>query len=121
MPEKKGLDQRSAVAEMIAIADQIGEVAAEGRAEYDDPKRNLFSRLGLLAVRLGEASNAAGVSFRKANPTVPWAEIWDVRQRLAHPYVTKSEVDPDELWEYVTGVVPKVRYRLRRPKYTDRS
>lgn len=54
---------------------------------------------------IGEAASRVDDSTRTALPLIPWHEIRDMRNRIAHDYLS---VDLDEVWRTVSSDLPKL-------------
>ena len=69
--------------------------------------------LGLALIRLleiiGEAANRVSADYRTSHPSIPWAQIISLRNRLIHGY---DSVDMDILWEIVSKDLPSLIGRL---------
>lgn len=60
---------------------------------------------------IGEAANGISEHLRSKHPDVPWREIVDMRNLLAHGY---RYVDPAIVWEVVVRDLPKLEAQIRR-------
>ena len=49
--------------------------------------------------------------FRAAHDAIPWADIVGLRNRLIHGH---DSVDPDILWDILTGDLPPLVEQLRK-------
>lgn len=52
---------------------------------------------------IGEAASRVSQATQRTNPSVPWAQIVGMRNRLVHVYF---DIDLDVLWQTVTGDLP---------------
>ena len=59
---------------------------------------------------LGEAANAVSEETRSSYPDVPWRQVVDMRNLLAHGY---RYVDPAIVWHVVAGDLPKLEAQIR--------
>jgi uncharacterized protein with HEPN domain len=58
---------------------------------------------------IGEAANGVSVIIRAEHPQVPWREIVDMRNLLAHGY---RHVDPAIVWQVVVRDLPRSASRM---------
>ena len=59
----------------------------------------------------GEAANRVSEKTRQENPTIPWAQVIGMRNRLIHGY---DVVDEDILWKTITEDLPSLIESLER-------
>jgi len=59
---------------------------------------------------LGEAANAVSEETRSSYSDVPWRQVVDMRNLLAHGY---RYVDPAIVWQVVVGDLPKLEAQIR--------
>lgn len=60
---------------------------------------------------IGEAANAVSEETRQRHPDVPWREVVDMRNLLAHGY---RQVDPSIVWQVVVRDLPRLEAQIRR-------
>jgi uncharacterized protein with HEPN domain len=60
---------------------------------------------------IGEAANAVSEPLRQRHPDVPWRQVVDMRNLLAHGY---RYVDPSIVWQVVVRDLPKLETQIRR-------
>jgi uncharacterized protein with HEPN domain len=60
---------------------------------------------------IGEAANGVSAGLREEYPDVPWRQIVDVRNLLAHGY---RFVDPRIVWQVVVRDLPGLEGQVRR-------
>jgi uncharacterized protein with HEPN domain len=60
---------------------------------------------------IGEAANGISDDLRSKHPDVPWRQIVDMRNLLAHGY---RYVDPAIVWEVVIRDLPKLETQIRQ-------
>ncbi len=60
---------------------------------------------------IGEAANGVSEAVRDQYPEVPWRQIVDMRNLLAHGY---RYVDPSIVWQVVVGDLPELERQIRR-------
>jgi uncharacterized protein with HEPN domain len=81
-----------------------GVQMAQGKTRADlDADRPLNLSLVRLLEIVGEAANRAPARERAKFPSIPWAQIVGLRNRLIHGY---DNVDFDILWQIVTEDLP---------------
>ena len=73
------------------------------------------SRTSFLAVMkdieiIGETANKVSPELRATQTAIPWGDIVGMRNRLIHAYF---DVDPEFVWETVTGDLPVLVIQLR--------
>ncbi|MGQ0633944.1 MAG: HepT-like ribonuclease domain-containing protein [Planctomycetaceae bacterium] len=73
-------------------------LAGKSRAEYDADEMLRLAVIHLLQT-IGEAARMVSTDFRLQQPTVPWAQIVGLRNRIVHDYLN---VDFDIAWEVAT-------------------
>lgn len=79
---------------------------AGGKARGDlDADRQLNLALVRLLEVVGEAASRTTEDERRLCPSVPWAQIVGLRNRLIHGY---DAVDFDVLWQIVNDDLPKL-------------
>jgi uncharacterized protein with HEPN domain len=79
---------------------------ATGRSR-DDLARDRVLTLALLKCIeiVGEAASKISPELRSLHPEIPWADIVGMRNRLVHVYF---DVDPDRLYDTITGDLPSL-------------
>ncbi len=55
---------------------------------------------------IGEATKKISYEFRKDNPSIPWADMAGMRDRLIHDYI---DVDFEIVWKTVTESIPQLK------------
>ena len=73
--------------------------------------RTLRLALERLIEIIGEAARRVPPDTRAAYPAIPWADIVGMRNKLVHDYL---EVDPEQVWQVVTGDLPGLIAELER-------
>ncbi len=58
---------------------------------------------------IGEAAAQVGDATRKGNPSIPWAQIIAMRNRLVHVYF---DINLDVLWQTVQQDLPPLIVQL---------
>ena len=89
----------------------------KGYEAFLDPETGSQATIERQLEMIEEAAKALGASFRKVNPSIPWDPIFEIRNEISHPF--QMSYDPERLWSFVRGDLPKVMARLRRPRYPD--
>ena len=83
-------------------------VSNRNRGELDNDPMLLLALTRAVEI-VGEAANHVSEEGRRKYPTLPWAEMVGMRNRIIHAYF---EVDSDVLWETVTDDFPGLRSEL---------
>lgn len=82
----------------------------QGRPRSDlDHERLLALALTRLLEIIGEASRRVSPGGRERHPEIPWPDIGDMRNRLAHGY---DEIDLDIVWQVLTNELPPLIRQL---------
>jgi uncharacterized protein with HEPN domain len=96
-------DDRTSVEHMLQYAEDARQfVQGRARADLDADRMLYLAVLRALEV-IGEAASRVSQPLRDQHPTIPWAQIVALRNRLVHGY---DAVDSDRLWQILTGDVP---------------
>ncbi len=74
----------------------------KSRQSLDDDRMLVLALVKSIEI-IGEAASKLSVSTREEIPTLPWAEIIGMRNRLIHAYF---DVDLDRLWDTVNYDLP---------------
>ena len=99
-----------ALTDMLAYANEaVRMVEAKERREVERD-RVLNLALQRLIKVIGEAAGRVSDECREACPDLPWRQMIGMRNRLIHGY---DSVDPDILWDTVTGDLPNLAQQLR--------
>lgn len=104
-------DDPTHVRHMIEAARKI-QMFLEHRKKADLESEELFS-LGLVRLLeiIGGAATRVTDATQKRNPTIPWAQVIGMRNRLIHGY---DVIDLDILWQTVVEDVPSLLNALER-------
>ena len=62
---------------------------------------------------LGESASKLPVTFRDANPSVPWLEIRALRNVISHDY---SSLKPEAIWSTIENDLPILLQQLEKFK-----
>jgi len=79
------------------------------RSCLDTDQMLLFALVRAVEI-IGEAASRTTTETQAATPTIPWAAIVSMRNRLIHAYF---DIDRDILWKTVTEEVPALIARLK--------
>lgn len=83
-------------------------VSNRSRGDLDNDPMLLLALTRAVEI-VGEAAHHVSEEGRRKYPTLPWAEMVGMRNRIIHAYF---EVDSDVLWETVTDDFPQLRSEL---------
>jgi len=108
-------DPRILVDDMLRYCETIARWADRGHAAYRDPETGAQATIERQFEQFEEAGNALGASFRRANPSIPWGPIFEIRNDLSHPY--QRAYDPEKLWRFATVDLPRIARRLRSARF----
>ncbi|MGA7861734.1 MAG: HepT-like ribonuclease domain-containing protein [Thermoplasmata archaeon] len=106
-------DARVLLDDMAQYASTIARWVAKGHGAFLDPETGSQATIERQFEMFEEAADALGSAFQKANPRVPWADIYEIRNEFSHPY--KESYDREKLWRFVRDRFPRIARRLRRP------
>lgn len=79
-------------------------MAGRERADLDSDTMLLFAVVQAIQI-VGEAASRVSPETRQATPSVPWARIIGMRNRLVHAY---ADIDREIVWKTVTVEIPAV-------------
>jgi uncharacterized protein with HEPN domain len=95
---------------MIDAAEAIvGFIAGRKRGDLDSDRMLLFALVRAIEI-IGEAASKVSAESRTTTPTVPWAQITAMRNRLVHAYF---DIDHDVVWRTAIEEVPALLLQLR--------
>jgi uncharacterized protein with HEPN domain len=96
--------------EMLEAIERTTGYVARGRAIFlsDYDTRELIVHH---LEHLSESADQASQRLKKANPLVPWKDLRELRTRLTHQYMRP---DPEAVWAFVRGRLPRIERQLRR-------
>ncbi|MGA9839871.1 MAG: HepT-like ribonuclease domain-containing protein [Thermoplasmata archaeon] len=114
----RNTDPRRLTDEMLGYCSTIARWVAKGHAAFLDPETGSQATIERQFEQFEEAANALGKPFQKANPGIPWTPIFDIRNDFTHPY--QRTYDPEKLWRFVRGDLPRITQRLKRPVFPPR-
>jgi len=90
-------------------------IAGRTRADIDTDEQLRFALVQAVQI-IGEAASRILPETRSAIPSVPWADIIFMRNRLVHGYF---DIDHDIVWETATKDIPDLLPLLRPLLPTD--
>ncbi len=95
---------------MLDAAGRIrGYITPEGRTEF--LRQGLvYDAVCLNLLRIGECARFLSNDFKAQLPDVPWPDIVNLRNRVAHSYET---LRPEVLWLIASADLPDLADRLR--------
>jgi uncharacterized protein with HEPN domain len=96
---------------MSDAASEVDSLTRGGTRESLDGDRKLMLALVQLVQIIGEAAGRIPRETRDKYPSLPWAEIIGMRNRLIHGYDT---IDLDILWQVVSVDIPPLVCELQR-------
>jgi len=91
------------------IDDASAFLLGQKRSDLDENKMLLFALLRCVEV-IGEAASRISEATRLAFPTIPWAAMVGMRNRLIHAYF---DIDTEIVWKTVTTELPALAVGLR--------
>jgi uncharacterized protein with HEPN domain len=77
-------------------------IAGRRRADLDKDTMLLFAVVQVIQI-VGEAASQVSHETRSETPSVPWARIIGMRNRLVHAY---TDIDHEVVWKTATGEIP---------------
>jgi len=96
---------------ILLCIDRITEYVAGDETNYFHDAKTRDAVIRNLEI-IGQAVKDAGVEqLAKSDPAIPWREIGDLRNVLAHQYLG---VDPRLVWNIVENELPKLRKSVAR-------
>jgi uncharacterized protein with HEPN domain len=98
------------------LLDIVEMIEAIRRHQPDDEPEFVGDEVLFTAVvhwiqTIGEAANGVSKELRERHPQVPWRQIVDMRNLLAHGY---RHVDPSIVWQVVVRDLPPLDAEIRR-------
>lgn len=108
-------DPRVLLNDMAGYASTISRWVAKGHEAFLDPETGSQATIERQFEQFEEAANTLGPSFQKANPGIPWADIYEMRNDFSHPY--ERAYDREKLWRFARDRLPRIARRLRRPNF----
>ncbi len=98
--------------EMRLTLDRIADlIEGEERTVFLADKAKPHA-LAMFFVVLGEAANKISPGLKSAHPDLAWGYATKLRNLIAHEY---RRIDHEQLWEFATLDVPRLRAQLPKP------
>lgn len=88
----------------VEIERTLGEISFQ-RESFDKSSTHR-NALALCVLQIGELVGILSDDFKKANAEIPWKDIKQMRNIVAHKY---GSFDFDILWEVVSEDIPKLK------------
>lgn len=107
-PERR-YDEKTytALSEILRICDVGARLVARGTEWYaSDPDNTPGLAAESLIIRIGENVTRVSDACREDHPTVPWHDMKDMRNRLAH---YEESTDYQVVWDTLEGDLPALR------------
>lgn len=104
------------IAEQITVCQDL---VADGREEFMGDGRLSYMRRRTAERALeiiAEAARRLDPSWRAEHPEVPWREMRDMRNKIAHDY---GEIDYGLVWEVISVNIPQVGRVLGLAEVSD--
>ena len=95
-------DMRAAISKIARYT------AGVERAEFLTDDKTVDAVVRNIAI-LGEASKQVPDEFKASHPTLPWAQMAGLRNRIVHDY---AGVDLELIWEIVQSSLPQLSRQL---------
>ena len=100
---------RDFLLDIIELIDTIERNLPETEEEFLEDEVLLTANIHWVQT-IGEAANAVSQVVRSRHPQIPWREIVDMRNLLAHGY---RHVDPAIVWQVVMRDLPGLKGEIR--------
>ncbi len=98
-------DDTTRLNHMLDYSREAVEMAAGKQREHLDTDRQFSLAITRLVEIIGEAAARVTAEEQQRHPSIPWAEIVGLRNRLIHGY---DAVDHDILWEIIRQDLPNL-------------
>ena len=103
-------DDRIRILHMIDAAEAVAQfIHGKKREDLDTDRLLLFGVVRAIEV-IGEAAGRVSDETQAATPSVPWASIIGMRNRLIHGYF---DIDANLVWRTTTEEIPSLHRALR--------
>jgi uncharacterized protein with HEPN domain len=105
---------RLKVTAMIQAAEEAKHDSAVGRETFLEG--GLTQKAVLLdLIHFTESAEKTSAALKERNPRIPWERLSALRNRgLVHEY---ASVDLEDVWDFVTAELPRIRRQLDRVVY----
>lgn len=100
---------RDFLLDIVELIETIGRHRPETEEELIDDEVLLTAVIHWVQT-IGEAANCVSEDLRTEHPQVPWRQIVDMRNLLAHGY---RYVDPAIVWQVVVRDLPGLREEIQ--------
>ncbi len=107
---------------LLRMLESIGKIQLY-RAEIDDPieffetnDQQAFNASLLLLVHIGEQSGKISEELKEIHPILPWQQIKDFRNRVAHNYIG---IDRFITFDIILNELPKFQDKIERIIQTE--
>ena len=114
---EKARNDRTLVDLMLREAELAAQYAASSSDDYfHDNREGMHLRDGLWrhVLQFLESGTKLGMTFRNANPQIPWSTIEELRQDMTHDY---PEVPAKVVRAFAIGRMPPIARALRRARF----
>ena len=91
-----------------AAQEAVAFINNRTRQDLDADRMLTFALVHAIEI-IGEAASKVSAEGRSACPSLPWASIIGMRNRLVHVYF---DIDLDRVWETVTDDLPPLMAQL---------
>jgi len=99
---------------LLTIIDSIDRILQYSGASqnaddfYHDTKS--FDACMIHFINIGEMIDRLSPEFKASNPTIPWQEIKDFRNLVAHNYFG---IDAEEIWDIIQNHLPLLKQNIQ--------
>ena len=103
-------DDETRIRHMLDHACEVVAMATERKRQDLDADRQFSLAVTRLVEIIGEAAARVTPEGQQKHPSIPWAEVVGLRNRLVHGY---DAVDHDILWDIIQHDLPDLIEALR--------
>lgn len=100
MPHNQDVDRVYHIWE--AATEAVGHARMRTRDDLESDRLLQHALVRLLEI-IGEAASRVSTTFREEHPTIPWASMIGMRNRMAHAYF---DINLSVVWRTVTDDLP---------------
>ncbi len=104
------IPDRDFLLDIVELIETIDRHRPDSEEEFTDDEVLLTAMIHWVQT-VGEAANAVSIELRRRHPEVPWRQVVDMRNLLAHGY---KYVDPSIVWHVVVRDLPELAVQVRR-------
>jgi uncharacterized protein with HEPN domain len=101
---------RDFLLDIVELIETIDRHRPDSEREFVN-EEVLFTAVVHWIQTIGEAANALSTNLREQHHEVPWRQVVDMRNLLAHGY---RYVDPAIVWQVVARDLPNLDAQIRR-------